>query len=213
MDTVVTTETPLNVDYSDQIEKVCHKMTCASREGSFTEIPLKDSCKSTVKLPRRVLHFSDGILEEYSTDDDDEVDIDDSKPLIDPKTLPWMPYLWYLTTWLGARTLAVCDYLGEYLAYFFGITSPKFQYEIDEYKRIVEEEEEVKQKEAEENAGWGNSGASDSSLKTVDVEPPSLNAVPDADSSKAYAAKDKAYAAKESNLNEIELTPQNWERF
>lgn len=27
----------------------------------------------------------------------------------------------------------VCDYLGEHLAYFFGITSPKYQHAINEY--------------------------------------------------------------------------------
>lgn len=34
---------------------------------------------------------------------------------------------------------AVCDYMGEKLASLFGITTPKYQYAIDEYYRIKKE--------------------------------------------------------------------------
>lgn len=34
---------------------------------------------------------------------------------------------------------AVCDYMGERLASLFGITTPKYQYAIDEYYRIKKE--------------------------------------------------------------------------
>lgn len=33
-----------------------------------------------------------------------------------------------------------CDYAGEKLAWWFGITSPKFMYEIEEYNKMKEEE-------------------------------------------------------------------------
>lgn len=36
-------------------------------------------------------------------------------------------------------SLTVCDYLGERLASMFGITTPKYQYAIDEYYRIKKE--------------------------------------------------------------------------
>lgn len=39
-----------------------------------------------IKKPKRVLHFSDGVLEEYSTDEDekeDVVDNDDSNKVVD----------------------------------------------------------------------------------------------------------------------------------
>ena len=42
-----------------------------------------------------------------------------------------MVYLFFL--------FAVADFLGEKLAWFFGITTPKYQYIIDEYHRIKEE--------------------------------------------------------------------------
>lgn len=35
--------------------------------------------------------------------------------------------------------LAVCDYMGERLASLFGITTPKYQYAIDEYYRMKKE--------------------------------------------------------------------------
>lgn len=34
---------------------------------------------------------------------------------------------------------AVCDYMGEKLASLFGITTPKYQYAIDEYYRMKKE--------------------------------------------------------------------------
>lgn len=50
----------------------------------------------------------------------------------------------------GTSTLAAIDYMGEYLAEFFGITTPKYQSEIDEYER-----KESKRKELDEmQKGW-----------------------------------------------------------
>lgn len=46
--------------------------------------------------------------------------------------------------------LYAVDYAGESLASFFGITTPKYQIEIDEYKRI----QEVQRKIEEDSAGW-----------------------------------------------------------
>lgn len=46
--------------------------------------------------------------------------------------------------------MAACDYVGEALASFLGITSPKYQYELEEYQRMV-----AKKMEAEAKAeGW-----------------------------------------------------------
>lgn len=42
------------------------------------------------------------------------------------------------------------DYAGESLASFFGITTPKYQIEIDEYERLQEE----KRRLDDESAGW-----------------------------------------------------------
>lgn len=44
--------------------------------------------------------------------------------------------------------------MGEYLAEFFGITTPKYQFEIDEYYRIRAAEEDMLRKEDLEMGGW-----------------------------------------------------------
>lgn len=62
--------------------------------------------------------------------------------------------MWYQTTWVGGKTLSACDYVGESLANFFGITSPKFQFEINEYHRMKAKEAEMQQKEDLEMGGW-----------------------------------------------------------
>lgn len=41
--------------------------------------------------------------------------------------------------WIILVFPAVCDYLGERLASLFGITTPKYQYAIDEYYRMKKE--------------------------------------------------------------------------
>ncbi|XP_071963265.1 protein FAM177A1-like [Antedon mediterranea] len=118
-------------------------------EKEFEAITLEEK-----KQPKRVLHFSDGILEEFSSDE--EEDETDAQPKIDPKTLTWIPYLWYYCVLGATKTLSVCDVVGEKFAWWLGITSPKYQYAIDEYNRLKEEEreeldEEMKEREEEKN--------------------------------------------------------------
>ncbi|XP_039260536.1 uncharacterized protein LOC120336828 [Styela clava] len=114
-----------------------------TKEGHF-----KINKAGKVKVPRRVLHCSDGVYEEYSTDEEeDEAEL---QPVVDPKTLKWAPYLWYWTTRSAVKSLAVCDYLGEKLAWFFGITSPRYQYALDELERMKQEEKEQEEMEKEE---------------------------------------------------------------
>lgn len=47
-----------------------------------------------------------------------------------------------------------CDYVGEYLADMLGITSPKYQFEINEYNRMKEEEREIDRAVELEEGGW-----------------------------------------------------------
>ena len=44
--------------------------------------------------------------------------------------------VWLVLVFLRFRFTLVADYLGEKLAWFFGITSPKYQSAIDEYNRM-----------------------------------------------------------------------------
>ncbi|CAK9815941.1 Protein FAM177A1 [Anthophora quadrimaculata] len=110
--------------------------------------------RKSLKRPKRVLHFSDGDLEEYS---DDEIDISDTNKVanqVDPKTLNWLPWAWYRTTCISGKLLDGCDYVGEWLASFFGITAPKYQFEINEFYRLQALENEMQHKQDLEMAGW-----------------------------------------------------------
>lgn len=53
----------------------------------------------------------------------------------------------------GNRVLTACDYVGEKLTDLLGITTPKYDYEIKQFKRM---EEERKRQQEEENVvgGW-----------------------------------------------------------
>ena len=141
-----------------------------SEKTPFTEINLSETERK--KLPKRLVYFSDGVLEEYSTDEEELDGVNpDTQPLIDPKTLPWVPYVGYMIWWLGSRTLAVCDYLGENLAWFLGITSPKFQYELDQYERMAKEEEEFENYIKSENAGWTLNDSESKPNGAIELQP------------------------------------------
>lgn len=101
-----------------------------------------DEKKKRERVPRRIIHFASGeTMEEYSTDDEEEISKQLAAPT-DPAKLTWGPYLWFYLFKTGTGTLAVCDFVGEKLADLFGITTAKYQYAIDEYNRSKEEEEE-----------------------------------------------------------------------
>jgi len=135
--------------------------------------------KSEDRVPRRVLHFSDGTLEEYSTDEEDGVEPRATQKnatqltSIDPKSLTWVPWFWYQTAVVGTKTLEVCDYLGESLAAFFGITTPKYQFEIDHYQHMLAEEEALKREQDLEMGGWVNKSAREEDEEKVNVTEPS----------------------------------------
>lgn len=53
----------------------------------------------------------------------------------------------------GNRVLAACDYVGESIAAFLGITTPKYSYELEQFKRMQEEKAKA-DKEEREVGGW-----------------------------------------------------------
>ncbi|GFR88595.1 protein FAM177A1 [Elysia marginata] len=89
------------------------------------------------KVPKRVIHFSDGILEEYSSDESD--DSEDITVKVDPTSLNWGPWCFYYISGAARFTLSIADYCGERLAWLLGITTPKYQYAINEHNRIQKE--------------------------------------------------------------------------
>ena len=124
-------------------------------------------------MPRRVVHCSDGVYEEYSTDEEElaarkeEEERQRKAALIDPRTLKWLPWAVHYTWFAGSTVLSYCDHWGEKLAWFFGITSPKYYYEIEEFKRMQEEEAERKKKEAENTHGWKEVGGSGDAVEAA----------------------------------------------
>ncbi|XP_031643858.1 protein FAM177A1 isoform X3 [Oncorhynchus kisutch] len=117
----------------------------------FESVELGDIGMKKQKVPRRTIYFASGeTMEEYSTDEEEEEEVQASiavKTSADPSRLTWGPYFLFHMWRVATSTISVCDYLGERMASLFGITSPKYQYAIDEYYRMKKEEEE----EEEEN--------------------------------------------------------------
>ncbi|XP_034061852.1 protein FAM177A1 [Gymnodraco acuticeps] len=120
-------------------------------ETDLERVEMGDSAgrQGKVKVPRRTIFFASGeTMEEYSTDEEEEVEEPVKRDVLpDTSKLTWGPYFWFHMWRMGTSTISVCDFMGERLASLFGITSPKYQYAIDEYYRIKKEEEE----EEEEN--------------------------------------------------------------
>lgn len=125
-----------------------------------------------IRTPSKVLHFSDGTLEEFSSDEEDESKELVQAPVVDPKTLKWVPYMWHYTVFAASKTLSACDYLGERLAYFFGITSPKYQYAVSEYYLNTRMEEKRQQSQMLESKTWAHGDAPQESFELVVNQPP-----------------------------------------
>lgn len=52
-----------------------------TEKTEFTNIPLEAEKHTKLRKPRRILHFSDGVLEEYSSDEEEPVK---TGPVVDP---------------------------------------------------------------------------------------------------------------------------------
>jgi hypothetical protein len=80
---------------------------------------------------------------------------------------------------LSTLPLKACDYMGEKLAWWLGITKPKFLYEIEEYNRIKKEQEEREKEDQTEAIVIGADGTSILSVQqvtTVEMHPFSSSA-------------------------------------
>ncbi|XP_057328923.1 protein FAM177A1 [Microplitis mediator] len=120
----------------------------------------------SLKRPKRILHFSDGDLVEYSDDETDSSSPDTDKKLIDLKNIGWIPWTWYQTSWIGSKVLESCDYVGEALADFLGITSPKYNFELAEYHRLQKLQNDEDKKDLEMQ-GWTQSNTENLILNDI----------------------------------------------
>ena len=75
------------------------------------------------KEPRRVVYCSDGVYEEYSTDEEEieqmkqEIEKRRQRALINPKTLSWFPWMAHYSWLAGSTVLSYADSWGERLAW------------------------------------------------------------------------------------------------
>ncbi|KAG7302226.1 hypothetical protein JYU34_013706 [Plutella xylostella] len=107
----------------------------------------------TINRRIKILHFSDGVeevMEEVKTGDLQSAPGSKPEDNVDPATLSWGPWFSHYAWKSGTKVLGAIDTAGESLAGFFGITSPKYQIEVDEYERVKEE----KKKLDDESSGW-----------------------------------------------------------
>lgn len=89
--------------------------------------------------PRRLLYFTSG---ETMGDSSEEEEKEEPEKTVEPSTLPWGHYLWFWATYLARRSLLTCDFLGGKLADLLGLTTPKYQYAVDEYFSVQDQEED-----------------------------------------------------------------------
>lgn len=85
-----------------------------------------------------------------SSDDDRRSSRKKKETEIDPSDLTWPLWVWYYIVAVSSGALKVAEYLGEKLAAFFGITTPRYQYVIDEFYRLKEQEREEEEQERRE---------------------------------------------------------------
>jgi len=153
--------------------------------------PDRDPPRKNGKVPKKILHFSDGTLEVYSSSESDGDDDEKSQhqsgktnnqsatspkeiqAAINPNNLRWIPWMVHYTWWFGSGFLGYCDFLGEKLAWALGITSPKYYYEIEDAKREQEfEEERQKRLGVEAGSGWTEPKESVTTSKLVETLQP-----------------------------------------
>lgn len=138
-------------------------------DTNLNNTEMDDTASVQVKVPKRILHFCDGTLEEYSDDELEQADVKQPEPVVDPKTLSWGPWTTHMAWAAGSSALAGCDYVGEWLASALGITTPKYYFEIEEQKK----REAEKKKLEDASRGWSENAQDGVELVTKDV--PSSN--------------------------------------
>jgi len=147
-----------NVEPNNQFEHI--KLEEEESDGSIADVdedvPEATVVKKKKMTKKKKIYFRSDFTGELesSSDEDDLSDRDKKQGIcaLNPHELGWGMWVWYYVVVASTSTFHAAEYCGEKLADFFGITSPKYQYVIDEYHRLkqVEEEEEEAERQAEE---------------------------------------------------------------
>jgi len=123
----------------------------ADVEDDVSEVGVGKKRKKRKLKRKKKLHFrSDFVGNTSSSDEDDAVR---SKKVVasirnrNPADLGWMMWFWYYVVMASVSIFHGAEFCGEKLAGFFGVTSPKYQYAITEYRRMKNEKREEEESE------------------------------------------------------------------
>ncbi|XP_050423908.1 protein FAM177A1-like isoform X2 [Adelges cooleyi] len=108
----------------------------------------------SIQIEPHKTYFSDGCVESMP-EAADEIDLLRGQPrheLNEPDK--WSSRLLKRSTDIASSALNKIDYLGESLACFFGITTPKYQFEINYHNNIVQELNSERISDEENMKGW-----------------------------------------------------------
>ncbi|XP_050538288.1 protein FAM177A1-like [Daktulosphaira vitifoliae] len=106
-----------------------------------------------IQIEAEKLHFADECIE--NVPEADEVDLLRGQPCHEsPEHKNWSSWILNQSTVFATNTLNTVDYLGESLANFFGITTPKYQYEINYHNNILHQINNEKIADEESMKGW-----------------------------------------------------------
>ncbi|XP_032072857.1 protein FAM177B [Thamnophis elegans] len=106
---------------------------------------LGDNTKEN-KSSGKIIYFTNGETMEDCSSEEDDVEEDNQKSLLETANLSWGNYLRSWALQIVATAFFACEFLGGKFATFLGLNEPKYQYAVDEYYRT-----QNKQKESDED--------------------------------------------------------------
>ncbi|XP_026813424.1 protein FAM177B-like isoform X1 [Rhopalosiphum maidis] len=125
----------------------------SSKPILLKEKPFVDMEDINIQIEPCKTYFSDGCVETAGTDETDLLR-GESKTDSNESTNNWPSWLLTKSAVIGSSALNTVDYLGESLANFFGITTPKYQFEINYHNNIMQEMKAEKIVNEENMKGW-----------------------------------------------------------
>ncbi|XP_070805389.1 protein FAM177B [Pituophis catenifer annectens] len=103
---------------------------------------LGDNILKENKSPGKIIYFANGETMEECSLEEDGVEEDNQKPLLDAANLSWGNYLRSWALQIVATAFFACDFLGGKFATFLGLNEAKYQYAVDEYYRTQNKKNE-----------------------------------------------------------------------
>lgn len=134
------------------INCVATTMSYVSKPMLLKEKPFVDMEEINIQIEPSKTYFSDGCVEAAETD---EMDLLQEKSKINPdEPTNWSSWLLKRSAIISSGALNTVDYLGESLANFFGITTPKYQFEINYHNNLMQEMNAEKVADEENIKEW-----------------------------------------------------------